>query len=81
MNWHTIKEWPSTVAASWFYLHNGEWFESFPLQTSVFKRDEKNVLPRAIGLRVDTVPVPIELIISVRANSNIYSPPVIEGVF
>lgn len=80
-HWHVIKEWPDTVTASWFYLHNSEWLESFPLQTSVFKRDEKNVLPRAIGLRVDTVPIPIELIISVRANSNIYSPPVIEGVF
>lgn len=81
MNWHIIKAWPSTVSASWFYQHEGEWLESFPRQTSVFKRDEKNVLPRAIGLRVDTVPLPIELIVSVRANSNVYAPPVIEGIF
>ncbi len=80
MIWYTLKEWPSTVSASWHYLHNGEWLSSFPLQTSIFARNKKTALPRAISLYVNSVPVPIELIVSVRGNPNEYAPPVIEGV-
>jgi type II secretory pathway pseudopilin PulG len=80
MTWYTLKEWPGTVSASWHYLHNGEWLSSFPLQTSIFARNKKTALPRAISLYVNSVPVPIELIVSVRSNPNEYAPPVIEGV-
>lgn len=80
MTWYTLKEWPSTVSASWQYLHDGEWLSSFPTQTSIFARDKKAVLPRAISLYVNSVPIPIELIVSVRGNPNAYVPPVMEGV-
>lgn len=80
MTWYTLKEWPSTVSASWQYLYDGEWLSSFPTQTSIFARDKKAVLPRAIGLYVNSVPVPIELIVSVRSNPKAYTPPVMEGV-
>lgn len=80
ITWYTVKEWPGTVSASWQYLHNGQWLSSFPPQASVFARDKKAVLPRAISLHVNSVPVPIELIVSVRSSPNIYTPPTIEGV-
>lgn len=80
ITWYTLKEWPSTVSASWQYLHDGQWLSSFPMQTSIFARDKKAVLPRAISLYVNSVPVPIELIVSVRSNPHAYAPPVIEGV-
>jgi general secretion pathway protein J len=80
MIWYTLKEWPGTVSASWQYLHDGQWLTNFPPQTSIFARNKKTALPRAISLHVNSVPVPIELIISVRSNPNIYMPPRIEGV-
>jgi|GEM_PF-988761 len=80
MRWYTLKEWPGTVSASWQYLHDGQWLSAFPSKTSIFVRNKKTALPRAISLHVDTVPIPIELIISVRSNPNVYVPPVYEGV-
>lgn len=80
MTWYTIQEWPVSVTASWQYLYDGQWLQEFPLQTSVFARDNKHILPRAISLHVNAVPVPIELILSIRSNPNLYKPPIIEGI-
>lgn len=80
MKWHTIKEWPASVNASWHYLHQGEWLNGFPLQASAFARDKKNVLPQAISLYVESVPLPVQIIIAVRNNPAAYVPPAFEGV-
>lgn len=78
---YVIREWPdSKMEISWRYLQDGAWQQSFPARASVFKRDNKNLLPRAISLQVDSIPVPYEIIIAVRASALRYMPPVIEGV-
>ncbi|WP_039915866.1 prepilin-type N-terminal cleavage/methylation domain-containing protein [Cellvibrio mixtus] len=78
--WYTIKEWPATVNASWHYLYQGEWLNGFPPRTSIFSRDKKNVLPQAISLYIDSIPLPVQMIIAVRNNPAMYTPPAFEGV-
>lgn len=78
---YVIREWPdSRMQISWQYLQDGGWQQSFPARTSAFKRDNKNLLPRAISLYVDSLPTPVEIVIGVRASPLRYAPPVIEGV-
>ncbi|MEN0037218.1 MAG: prepilin-type N-terminal cleavage/methylation domain-containing protein [Cellvibrio sp.] len=78
---YVIREWPdSKMAISWQYMQDGGWQQSFPAKTSVFKRDDKNLLPRAIALHVSSLATPFEIIISVRSSPLRYAPPVIEGV-
>lgn len=78
---YVIRDWPdSRMEISWRYLQGGAWQQSFPDRASAFKRDNKNLLPQAISLQVDSVPAPVEIVIAVRANPLRYMPPVIEGV-
>jgi general secretion pathway protein J len=79
---YIVREWSDPqINAHWQYLQDGEWRTEFPVRTSVFKRDDKNLLPRAIALYVDTLPVPLEIIISVRSSPIHYAPPTVEGIF
>ncbi len=78
---YVIREWSNpSLDARWVYWSDGGWKNNYPEQSSVFSRNHKHALPRAIGLIVNSTPYPLEILVAVRASSLEYRPPTINGV-
>lgn len=75
---YVIREWPG-VSAQWRYWDGKSWLNSFPERTAVFNSKPQPKLPLAIALYVDSVPNPIELIVTTRSSIDPYLPPMGEN--